>query len=221
MRCTRFCAKHRQQPQALQARRVLSRSQPRSARAVRPSAASARSHHLERKKVRSACPAVSRYQSKHKASSRLHCVGRKGLAYSRGTNLQVQFRRRSCSFRIQRWYASPSKCKARLRLTERGLTLPSSGRAFGTPLKSNVSALSRMCRSVQVQEGRAMVVSAQGQSNASSLSAFVPGRPHFDAKKLKIELQVTRSAGRPFRFAGGRRTVTGRSASPSSHAAGA
>ncbi len=40
--------------------------------------------------------------------------------------------------RVQRWYASPFKYKARSRLGERGLTLPSSGPAFGGPLKSNV-----------------------------------------------------------------------------------
>jgi len=51
---------------------------------------------------------------------------------------RVQFECRSGSFRFQRWYASPSKYKARLSLHERGLTIPSSGRAFGTPLKSNV-----------------------------------------------------------------------------------
>jgi len=66
-----------------------------------------------------------------------------------------------------------------------------------------------------------MVVGAQGQSNASSLRAFVPRRTYFAAKKLQIEPQVMRSAGRPSRFAGGRRMVAGRSASPSAHAAGA
>jgi hypothetical protein len=60
------------------------------------------------------------------------------LAHSCGTHLQAPFKRRSASLRFQRWYASPCKFKARLRLHERGLTLPSSGRAFGTPLKSNV-----------------------------------------------------------------------------------
>ena len=40
--------------------------------------------------------------------------------------------------RIQPWYASPSKFKARLPPRERGLTLPSSGPAFGGPLTSNV-----------------------------------------------------------------------------------
>jgi len=66
-----------------------------------------------------------------------------------------------------------------------------------------------------------MVVCTQGQSDASSLRAFVPRRPHFEAKKLKNEPQVMHSAGRPSRFAGRRRTVAGRSASPSAHAAGA
>ena len=46
----------------------------------------------------------------------------------------------------QRWHASPSKRKykhkARLQFTERGLTLPSSGPAFGSPLKSNGTYLS-------------------------------------------------------------------------------
>jgi len=60
------------------------------------------------------------------------------LAFSLSINLQVQLKRRWYGLCLQRWYASPSKSKSRLRLTERGLTLPSSGRAFGTPLKSNV-----------------------------------------------------------------------------------
>ena len=55
----------------------------------------------------------------------------------------VQLSGRSCSFRIQRWYASPSKYKARLPPHERGLTLPSSGPAYGGPLKSNVRAHAR------------------------------------------------------------------------------
>ncbi len=55
-----------------------------------------------------------------------------------GTDLQAQFKRQSTSLRFQRWYASPCKFKARLRLHERGLTLPSSGPAYGGPLKSNV-----------------------------------------------------------------------------------
>ena len=57
-----------------------------------------------------------------------------GLAFSPGA---VQLPGRSSSLRLQR-YASPSKYKAGLPLQERGLTLPSSGRAYGTPLKSNV-----------------------------------------------------------------------------------
>src|SRR5205085_11649487 len=67
-------------------------------------------------------------------------LSRGGLASSLSIHLQLQFKRRSFGLCLQRWYASPSKCKhkARLRLTERGLTIPSSGRAFGTPLKSNV-----------------------------------------------------------------------------------
>ena len=66
-----------------------------------------------------------------------------------------------------------------------------------------------------------MAVGTQGQSNASSLSAFVPGRPHIEAQKLKIEFQVARSVSRLSRFAGGQRPVAGRSASSSAHAAGA
>src|SRR6266568_579781 len=69
-------------------------------------------------------------------------VSRGGLASSRSIHLQVQIKRRSFGLCLQRWYASPSKCKhkykARLWLTERGLTLPSSGPAYGGPLKSNV-----------------------------------------------------------------------------------
>ena len=42
--------------------------------------------------------------------------------------------------KARRWYASAYEYKARLQLTERGLTLPSSGPAFGRPLKSNVRA---------------------------------------------------------------------------------
>ena len=60
---------------------------------------------------------------------------------SRVTYPQVQFECQSCSLRFQRWYASPSKYKARLPPQERGLTLPSSGPAFGRPLKSNVRRL--------------------------------------------------------------------------------
>jgi hypothetical protein len=95
---------------------------------------------------------VSSYQRKYAALSRRFQpsievpslgraswgVNRRVLAFSRSINLQVRLKRRSCGLRLQPWYASPSKCKARLRLHERGLTLPSSGRAFGTPLKSNV-----------------------------------------------------------------------------------
>jgi hypothetical protein len=69
-------------------------------------------------------------------------LSRGGRASSLSIHLQVQLKRFSLGLCPQRWYASPSKCKhkhkARLRLTERGLTLPSSGRAYGTPLKSNV-----------------------------------------------------------------------------------
>ena len=60
------------------------------------------------------------------------------LVHSAVTKLQVQFKLRSGSLRIQRWYASASKYKARLRIHERGLTLPSSGPAYGRPHKSNV-----------------------------------------------------------------------------------
>ena len=60
------------------------------------------------------------------------------LEHSAVTKLQVQFKLRSGSLRIQRWYASAPKYKARLRVHERGLTLPSSGPAYGRPLKSNV-----------------------------------------------------------------------------------
>jgi hypothetical protein len=71
-------------------------------------------------------------------------LSRGGLASSLSIHLQPQFKRRSFGFRLQRWYASASKCKhkhkhkARLWLSERGLTLPSSGPAYGRPLKSNV-----------------------------------------------------------------------------------
>jgi len=51
---------------------------------------------------------------------------------------KVQFKLRSRSLRIQRWYASAPEYKARLRIHERGLTLPSSGPAYGGPFKSNV-----------------------------------------------------------------------------------
>jgi len=53
---------------------------------------------------------------------------------------EVQLSGRSFTLRFQRWYASPSKYKAKLPPQERGLTLPSSGPAFGRPLKSNVRA---------------------------------------------------------------------------------
>jgi len=56
----------------------------------------------------------SHSRSKHQASSRLQCVSREYLALSSGTDLQVQFKRHSCSFSIQRWYASPFKYIARL-----------------------------------------------------------------------------------------------------------
>jgi hypothetical protein len=95
---------------------------------------------------------VSSYQRKYAALSKrsqssievpkplagFMSVGRRGLASSLSINLQVQLKRRSCGLCLQRWYASPSKSKARLQLTERGLTLPSSGPAYGSPLKSNV-----------------------------------------------------------------------------------
>ena len=60
--------------------------------------------------------------------------------HSCSPKVQGHFKRRPCSSHSQPWYASPSKCKhkARWRLTERGLTLPSSGPAYGGPLKSNV-----------------------------------------------------------------------------------
>jgi hypothetical protein len=68
-------------------------------------------------------------------TSRLRRSSLESLVFSRVIYPQVQFHRQLGIWRIQRWYASPSKTKARLRLHERGLTLPSSGRAFGTPLK--------------------------------------------------------------------------------------
>jgi len=75
---------------------------------------------------------------KKKTTSRFRCSSRESLVFSRVIYPQAQFECQSGSLRLQRWYAPPSKCKAGLRLLERGLTLPSSGRAFGTPLKSNV-----------------------------------------------------------------------------------
>jgi hypothetical protein len=82
-------------------------------------------------------------QSRPSSSDPTHswALSRGGLASSRSINLQVQLKHRSFGLCLQRWYASASKCKHKhnaRRLSERGLTLPSSGRAFGTPLKSNV-----------------------------------------------------------------------------------
>ena len=81
---------------------------------------------------------ASRDRSQRQATSRFRCSSRESLVFSRVINPQAQFECQLGSLRLQRWYASPSKYKARLRLHERGLTLPSSGRAYGTPLKSNV-----------------------------------------------------------------------------------
>jgi hypothetical protein len=58
--------------------------------------------------------------------------------------------------------ASPSKCKhkARLRLHERGLTLPSSGPAYGSPLKSNVRRRKTPCsHSLREYRGAAEIAS--------------------------------------------------------------
>jgi len=87
--------------------------------------------------VRSAFKRFSR-SSEKQAPSRLRCSGPESLVSSRVIYPQVQFQRQLGIWRIQRWYASPSKTKARFRLHERGLTLPSSGPAYGRPLKSNV-----------------------------------------------------------------------------------
>ena len=125
-------------PQALRVLRICPRSQPRSVQAVRPLTAIARSRQFALEKVCSAIEAPRVLNRSAKLPVGFMGVSRGGLASSRRIHLQVQLKRRSCGLCLQRWYASPSKFKARLRLTERGLTLPSSGRAFGTPLKSNV-----------------------------------------------------------------------------------
>jgi len=130
-------AKHRL-PQALQVLRVCPRSQPGSVQAVRPSAASARSRQLVPEKVCSPIEALPTLNRSTKLRAGFMSVSRQGLASSLGINLQVRLKRSWDSLHVQRWYASPSKYKARLRLTERGLTLPSSGPAYGGPLKSNV-----------------------------------------------------------------------------------
>ena len=90
--------------------------------------------------MRSAFTRLSRSLEKQ-ATSRFLCPSREILVFSRVINPQAQFECQSGSLCLPRWYAPPSKYKARLRLLERGLTLPSSGRAFGTPLKSNVRRL--------------------------------------------------------------------------------
>ena len=54
----------------------------------------------------------------------------------------------SCSLRLQRWYALPSKYKAKLPPQERGLTPPSSGPAYGRPLKSNVRSMSEARKTI-------------------------------------------------------------------------
>ena len=77
-------------------------------------------------------------RSKYQACCKCHCPSGDGQAPRRKTNRQAQHRYPSGSLRTQRWHASPSKSKEALRFTERGLTLPSSGPAFGGPLKSNV-----------------------------------------------------------------------------------
>ena len=111
----------------------------RSAWAVRPSAASARSNRLEgKKKLHSALPSVCCVPSKHRSSSQFRRINSAGLAPCRRAKRQDQHKHQSGSLRALRWYASPFKCKARLRLRERGLTIPSSGPAYGGPLKSNV-----------------------------------------------------------------------------------
>jgi hypothetical protein len=136
---TRFRAKHRL-PQALRVLFACPRSKPRSARAVRPSAASSPSHQPGLKKIESNYPSSSCFRSKYQASGRSHRVTRRAPVHSLGSNLQlrVYFKPQSGASSSQPWYASPSNFKATLPHRERGLTLPSSGPAYGGPLKSNV-----------------------------------------------------------------------------------
>ena len=129
-------------PQALRILRICPRSQPRS---VQASAAIARSRQFAPEKVCSSIEALHVLNRSAKLSAGLMSVNR-GVWLL----LSVSIYRFSSSVAraalyLQRWYASPFKYKARLRLHERGLTLPSSGRAFGTPLKSNVRVLSVAC----------------------------------------------------------------------------
>ena len=146
LRCSRYRAKH-WLPQALRAPSVFlgcSRGRLRLSVLRRP--AHGRASSSQRKHV-----ALSRASHILNRSARLPVgfigVRRGDLASSLSINPQVQFKRRSCSLRLRRWYASPSKYKARLQLTERGLTLPSSGPAYGGPLKSNVSRHASSSRS--------------------------------------------------------------------------
>jgi hypothetical protein len=114
------------------------------------------------------------------------------------------------------WHPPASFCP----LIECALTLPSSGPAYGGPLKSNVSALSRMrgpASSLRVRSTAACAPSLQVTRNApsaASLSALDVGAGRV------IRTQFTRGAGRPSRFAGGRRTVASQ-LRPSRSAAGA
>src|SRR6266568_5188693 len=125
-------------PQALQVLRVCPRSQPRSVQAVRHSAAIARSRQFAPEKVCSSIEALHVLNRNAKLSAGLVSVSRGGLASSLGIQLQVQLKRRSCGFVPPALVCFAIKYKARLRLHERGLTLPSSGPAYGGPLKSNV-----------------------------------------------------------------------------------
>jgi hypothetical protein len=113
---------------------------PRSARAVRPSAASARSQQPEhnRNSQRLQAPLALDRKANYKSASLLQP---REPRFFRVIYPQVQFESRLDIWCIQRWYASPSKSKARLRRHGHGLTLPSSGPAYGRPLKSNVRHL--------------------------------------------------------------------------------
>jgi len=139
-----------------------------------PPAASARPNQLEGKGILSVCSRTSRSQSRQRASGRPHRGTRKDLVHSLGSNRQLHFKLQSGRFRIQPWYALPSKSKPRLLpLPERGLTLPSSGHAYGMPLKSNVRALSSSFNQA-VSRQSAVVLSfrprAHGQEQRGSAS---------------------------------------------------
>ena len=144
-------------PQALHALRVCSRPQPSLARAVRPSAASARPCHYgmaarrecgwrrrlrAKSEVQMQAAASGLLQNRPSCAVAQHQSALPAQAQAYTNTRTRRRRRRPYGARCRRWYASACKHKALVRLAERGLTLPSRGQlpAYGLqlPLMSNV-----------------------------------------------------------------------------------